>query len=166
MIPGAEQIYQFIQITAGRCGRPRLLVVDDEEGPRAAVTILFRPEFDVLALNSSELALIACAQRCFDVAVSDNRRAGMSGIECLAHMRKIDPTVPVIMLSAFATREMICRAVKLNAFGVLEKPFDIWELRDAVITALRLRRSGHPLPPLDSRPFPRWWRERLANSSW
>jgi DNA-binding NtrC family response regulator len=113
-----------------------MLVIDDEDGPRAAVQIVFKHQFDVLAIDSSPLALVACELRCFDVAISDIRRAGISGLDCLEEMRRMGCGAPVIILTAYVTRDRIRRAFALGAYDVIDKPFSIRELQQAVAMAM------------------------------
>ena len=134
-VAGIQKVLSFA-CTAGRNGRPRMLVVDDEDGPRVSVQIVFRDQFDVLAVDSSELALVACALRCFDIAISDIRRAGMSGLDCLEVMRRMGWNVPVLLLTAYAPHDRLRRALALGASAVIHKPFAIQELRHAVALAL------------------------------
>jgi DNA-binding NtrC family response regulator len=145
--------------TAQTCCCPRLLIADDEEGPRASVRVLLQDRFQILAVDSSEAAIRACREHRFDVVVSDTRRAGMSGLDCFEEIRKIDRRVPVVFVSAYVTQEKVRRAIALDAFGFLDKPFDIHELCEAVCSALIWNWSGLSLPPLHQRPFQNRWRK-------
>ena len=134
-LDGVDDVVSFAR-TAGKNGRPRMLVVDGDDGPRASVRIVFRHRFDVLAVDSSPLALAACELRCFDVAISDFRRAGISGLDCLEEMRRMGCGAPVIFLTAYATRDRIRRAFALGAYDVIDKPFSVLELQQAVAMAM------------------------------
>ena len=64
-----------------------------------------------------------------DVVFSDVRLPGMSGIELLRRIREFDPSIPVIIMTAYGTIEGAVEAVKLGAFDYLKKPVDLEELR-------------------------------------
>lgn len=58
-----------------------LLVVDDEEGPRQSLRVIFKDEFEVVLASDGASALTLAQSRRIDVAVLDIRMAGMSGID-------------------------------------------------------------------------------------
>jgi signal transduction histidine kinase len=117
--------------------RPTLLIVDDEEGPRQSLRILFKNEYDVLtAASGLEAIHVAHAHR-IDVAVLDIMMYGMSGVELLKELKEIDPTTEVVMLTAFETLETARVALRHGASDYLNKPFDIETIRAAVARAVR-----------------------------
>lgn len=112
--------------------KPTLLVIDDEEGPRQSVRIIFKDEYSVLLANCGEVALEIARKQPIDVVVCDILMTGMSGIEVLRHLKEIDPTIEVIMLTAFETIETARQAIRYGACDYLNKPFDIQTMRAAV----------------------------------
>ncbi|MNV96637.1 Sporulation initiation phosphotransferase F [compost metagenome] len=66
---------------------------------------------------------------------------GMDGLDILKHIKQIDPSIKVIMMTAYGELDMIKEATDLGALTNFTKPFDIDELRIAVNTELR-----HPGP--------------------
>jgi signal transduction histidine kinase len=122
--------------------RPTLLVCDDEEGPRQSLRIVFRKDYRVLIVNSGPAALDLVRRERIDVAVLDILLEGMSGIEVLREIKEIDPTIEVIMLTAYETVETARQAVRHNACDYLNKPFDIHVMRDAVKRALEKRQNA------------------------
>jgi signal transduction histidine kinase len=124
--------------------RPTLLVCDDEDGPREALRAIFRSEFDVLSARSGPEAIALVQNNRVDVAVSDIRMAGMSGIEVLERLKFVDPGIQVVMMTAFETTDTLRQALKLQAFDYINKPFDVTTVRSAVNAALQKRRlNGH-----------------------
>ena len=112
--------------------KPVLLVVDDEEGPRQSVRIIFKEEYRVLLAKSGEEALELARKHSISVVVTDIMMTGMSGIELLKLLKEIDPTVEIIMLTAYETIETARHAVRYGACDYLNKPFDIQAMRAAV----------------------------------
>jgi len=121
--------------TVGEPARPVLLVVDDEEGPRQSVRIIFKDEYQVLLANSGEQAVELARNHPVSVVVSDILMTGMSGIDVLRHLKEINPAIEVIMLTAYETIETARQALRHGACDYLNKPFDVQTMRAAVARA-------------------------------
>ncbi|MFM1769872.1 MAG: hypothetical protein RJA22_2401 [Verrucomicrobiota bacterium] len=119
--------------------RPRLLVVDDEEGPRISLKVIFQDQFEVVLAEDGPAAIARAQQERFDVAVLDIRMGGMSGIEVLERLRYIDPALEAVMMTAYETTDTIRQALRLQACDYLNKPFDLEAMRSAVARALERR---------------------------
>src|SRR5581483_4447016 len=122
--------------------RPVLLVVDDEEGPRQSLKVIFKNEYDVLLANSGEQALEIARENPIDVAVCDIMMTGMNGTELLRRLKEMQPLVEVILLTAYETVETARQAVRYDACDYLNKPFDIPAMRAAVKRALDKHRKN------------------------
>jgi two-component system, sensor histidine kinase and response regulator len=120
-------------------GKQTLLVVDDEEGPRQSIRIVFKDQYNILMANNGPTALKLAREHPIDAAVLDIRMSGMSGIEVLNGLKSIDPTIEVVMLTAYETLETARQALRLGACDYLNKPFDIATLREAVRVAMERR---------------------------
>ena len=119
---------------------PTLLIVDDEEGPRHSLRMVFKKDFEVCAVESGEKALEYARHHPVSLAILDIRMAGKSGIEVLRGLKAIDSHIEVIMLTAYETIETARQALRLGACDYLSKPFDLSTIREAVTRALHLRR--------------------------
>ncbi len=128
-----------ISLTEPRTPRRSLLIVDDEEGPRKSLRVVFKDEYEVLLAASGPQALELIRDRTVDVAVLDIRMSGMSGTELLQRLKEIDPAIEVVMLTAFETVETAREALHLGARGYLNKPFDVATIRAAVASAMTQR---------------------------
>src|SRR5664280_2890072 len=80
---------------------PTMLVVDDEEGPRLSLRMVFKNDFRVHAVENGEKAIEFARHNPVDIAILDIRMAGRSGIEVLRSLKEIDPHVEIIMLTAY-----------------------------------------------------------------
>jgi DNA-binding NtrC family response regulator len=106
-----------------------VLVVDDKDLMRdSVVTTLERAGFTVIAAPDAAVALTMITQRRPDVVVTDLKMPGMTGVELLEQVRRIDDELPVILMTAFGTIETAVTAMKLGAFDYLTKPFEGDEL--------------------------------------
>jgi two-component system, sensor histidine kinase and response regulator len=119
--------------------KPTLLIVDDEEGPRISLHVVFNDEFNILMAEDGPAAIELARNHKIDVAVLDIRMGGMSGIETLERLRYLDPNIEAVMMTAFETTETIRQALRLRACDYINKPFDIATMRAAVAGALERR---------------------------
>src|SRR5437867_2322844 len=113
-----------------------LLIVDDEEGPRQSLRIVFKDDYNVLVADNGNRAVDLMKQHSVDAAVLDIRMSGMSGVELLGKLKGINPAVEVIMLTAYETIETARQALRLGACDYLTKPFDISTMRAAIANAM------------------------------
>jgi len=113
--------------------------VDDEEGPRQSLRVVFKELYDVVLADSGPRALEIAKARRVDAAVLDIRMSGMSGTELLGHLKQLDPRIEVVMLTAYETLDTARQALRHGACDYLTKPFEIPVIRDAVANAVQRR---------------------------
>jgi DNA-binding NtrC family response regulator len=107
----------------------RVLLVDDEaEFIETLVKRLRKRKLDVSAVTSGKDALATLKESPVDVVVLDVKMPDMDGIETLKEIKKIQPSVEVIMLTGHANVEVAMQGMELGAFDYLMKPMDIDEL--------------------------------------
>ena len=112
----------------------RILVVDDEQGIRAALGQLLEYEGYEVRSESNAPAGIATFEKWRPHLVFlDVKMAGMDGLEGLKRIRQIDPTASVVMISGHATIQTAVEATQLGAYDILEKPLDT----DRILVLLR-----------------------------
>jgi len=119
--------------------RGKLLIVDDEEGPRMSLRVIFKDSYDLLMAEDGPTAIELAQKHPIDVAVLDIRMAGMSGIEVLERLKYVNPSIEAIMMTAFETTDTIRQALRLRACDYINKPFDIATIRSAVGQAMQRR---------------------------
>jgi signal transduction histidine kinase len=121
--------------------RPRgtLLIVDDEEGPRLSLRVVFKEEFEILLAADGPSAIELAQKNRIDVAILDIRMSGMSGIEVLERLKYVDPGIEVVMMTAFETTDTMRQAMRLRACDYINKPFDLATVRAAVASAMHRR---------------------------
>src|SRR5579864_7060381 len=76
-----------------------LLIVDDEEGPRQSLRVIFKDDYHLLIANDGPTAVQIVQQNRVDVAVLDIRMNGMSGIEVLERLKYVEPGIEVVMMT-------------------------------------------------------------------
>ena len=129
----------LVETTATPKRRGTLLIVDDEDGPRQSLRMIFKDDYDLLMAEDGPAAIKLAQENPIDVAVLDIRMAGMSGIEVLERLKYVNPDIEAIMLTAYETTDTIRQALRLRASDYLNKPFDIETMRAAVSQAMQRR---------------------------
>ncbi|HWQ70648.1 MAG TPA: sigma-54 dependent transcriptional regulator [Patescibacteria group bacterium] len=124
-----------------------ILVVDDEQGMRELLTVLLEHQgYRVITASDGEQALELIAHQSPDLVISDVRMPKMDGIGLLTGIRKTDPHLPVIMVTAYASMDSTIQAMRLGAHDYITKPFRIDEIRLVVEKALAKVRRPHDRP--------------------
>ena len=110
-----------------------LLIVDDQKGIRLLLDEVFRREgFKItLAANGME-ALQAVEREIPGCVLLDMKMPGLDGLEVLKRLKIGWPEIPVIIMTAYGEIELTEDALETGAMKYFTKPFDIYEVRDAV----------------------------------
>jgi signal transduction histidine kinase len=111
---------------------PRVLVVDDEYGPRESIAYTLSTTFSVETADRASEALKRIRENQYHVVVLDIRMPEMDGIRALEEIRKIDPHVSVIILTGYGMLSTAQQAMVAGANQYLKKPPDVAELIEAV----------------------------------
>jgi len=119
---------------------PRILIVDDEPDMLENCSrILSRQGYSCLTAESGRAALALLEHEHPDLLLTDLKMPDVDGMTLLRHVHEMDPALPVIVVTGFATFESAVAAVKEGAFDYLPKDFSVDQLRVAVERALRHR---------------------------
>jgi DNA-binding NtrC family response regulator len=119
----------------------KILIIDDEEVLRDVLhAVLSREGFDVLLAATGEEGLGLLETDEVDLVILDMMLPGMDGRETLRHVKEINPTVPVIVITAFSSIDGAIDAMKEGAFHYIPKPFKNEEVILTVNNALEQRR--------------------------
>ena len=112
----------------------RVLVVDDEQGIRAALGQLLEYEgYEVRSASNAADGIAEYQKWKPNLTFLDIKMAGMDGLEALKRIRELDPIATVVMISGHATIRTAVEATQLGAYEILEKPLDT----DRILVMLR-----------------------------
>ena len=112
--------------------QPKVLIIDDEMGPRESLRMLLKPNYQVHTADNVELGLQLLREKAPDAIVMDIRMPGTNGIDGLRKIREIDPHLSVIMLTGFGALETAQEALRLGANDYINKPFDAAKMREVI----------------------------------
>ena len=85
--------------------KDRLLVIDDELGPRESLRFLFKDIYDVTCTDSVDKGVKALKKSAPDCIITDIKMPGKTGVEGLKEIRAIDPDVSIVMLTGGGSLE-------------------------------------------------------------
>jgi DNA-binding NtrC family response regulator len=125
----------------------RVLVADDERSICEAFGLLLEAEGHTpLTASTGEQALRLVRAERPDLVFVDVRMPGMDGLEVLREIRRFEPRLPVVVMTAYGTLQTATEALHNDAFDYLGKPLDLTQIRQVI------RRALHPPEPQSATP--------------
>ncbi len=104
----------------------KILIVDDEDALRFSLASILELEgYEVKSASTGFEAIEIASKESFDMLISDIRMPGMTGTETFQRIRKIQPGIIGIMMTAYALNDLITQALNAGAFTCLSKPFEV-----------------------------------------
>ena len=115
-----------------------LLYIEDEDNIRDSLCSTLKLIFkDVIDTSNAEEALEIFNKKAPDIILSDINLPKMSGIELTQIIRKVNTTVPIILLTAYTDTSILLDATKLKLINYLTKPVDFDELYQSFVDAIK-----------------------------
>ena len=124
----------------------RILVADDHDAlRRALVRALGQAGHEVDEAADGNQAIERLHSATFDVVLSDLKMGGSDGLDVLRSAKTLQPSVAVILMTAFGSVGTAVEAMKIGAFDFVQKPFEIEEMELKIEKALEMRRMRHEI---------------------
>ena len=123
-----------------------MLIIEDDVVSRDLLRLVFEfDEFQCMEAENGAKGLAILESQTFEVIILDNVMPGMTGLEFLDYLQHHpqQSVAPIIMITGRLNSEVREKATKLGAYAVVEKPYDLGELRD-LVSQLSERRSSFP----------------------
>lgn len=106
--------------------KTNILVVDDLQGIRLTLGGILEDEgYNVVTTENGYHAIEAVRKTHFDVIFMDIKMPGINGVQTFREVKKIDPKVAVIMMTAYSVEDLVREALEEGAYTIVYKPFDI-----------------------------------------
>ena len=116
---------------------PHILIVEDESATAWALEEGLSDEgYSIATVDSAEKALVAERARRADLVITDLRLPRMDGLELVKRLKGRKHDVPVIVVTAYGTRQTIAALEQAGIHACFPKPFRMEQLRKSVKSAL------------------------------
>jgi len=136
----------------------KILVVDDELNMRLVLKAMLKKEgYEVATAADGQEALQILKEEKIAVVATDLKMPRLDGMGLLDRIMQDDPSLPVIILTAYGTVANAVDALKKGAFDYLTKPFEQDELKTVILKAIKTRQLGDrdlSAPAGDVDPYP------------
>ena len=110
-----------------------VMVVDDRLGIRKLLKeVLAGTGYNVITTSGGADAVEIVAKQSVDLILLDLKMSGMDGLETLTKLKKENPLVKILIMTAYEELEVLQEAARRGACGHISKPFDIEELKEVI----------------------------------
>jgi len=116
-----------------------VLVVDDEFGPRESLRMILKSMYEVHTAENGQEAINFISQKKVDLVTLDLRMPGLSGIEVLQEIKKLQPDIEVIIVTGYGTLTNAQEAIRYGAADFISKPFNVADIIAIVSKAFERR---------------------------
>ena len=113
-----------------------VLIVDDEIGARESLKMILKNDYEVSSARNAEEAFSKIKEHSPHVILLDILLPDLDGLKVLERIKRNDPDMVVIMITATNTVNTAVEATKLGAYDYVTKPFDIDQLRLIITRSL------------------------------
>ncbi len=119
--------------------RGSIMIVDDEVGPRESLRMILKPLYDVHAMENGQEAINFLSKSNVDLVTLDLKMPGLSGIDVLQEIKKIQPDIEVIIITGYGTLYNAQEAIRCGAADFISKPFNVADVIAIVSKAFERR---------------------------
>src|SRR5688500_400504 len=136
--------------------KSRILIADDQSDVIEALRLLLKPEgFDIETAHSPGAVIRAVGARQFDLVLIDlnytrDTTSGSEGLELLEHLHAFDRTLPIVVMTAWASVELVVEAMQKGARDFIQKPWDNARVLSVVRNQIDLGRALRKSERLES----------------
>ena len=109
-----------------------VLVVDDELGPRESLRMILQPLYEVKTASNGQEALQCLQQEKIDLITLDLKMPGLSGLDVLREIKKMNIDAAVIIITAYGTLTNAHEAIRNGAVDFISKPYNATDILSVV----------------------------------
>jgi signal transduction histidine kinase len=129
---------------------PKVLIVDDENGPRQSLRMVLKEEFDVRLATGVDEAMSLLKEETVDLIITDIRMPHKTGMDLLREVRDLYEDIEIIILTGYGELDTAMKAIEYGAFAYLEKPFDHGTMMEKVHECMAKRRLEQDRKAMES----------------
>ncbi len=130
--------------------QPKILIVDDENGPRQSLRMVLKEEFNVRLATGVDDAMAQLAEETVDLIITDIRMPHKTGMDLLREVRERYTDIEIIILTGYGELDTAMKAIEYGAFAYLEKPFDYDKMMEKVHACMEKRCQDQNRKALES----------------
>ena len=119
-----------------------ILIVDDEVGPRESLRMILKSMYEVHTAKNGQEAINFISQKKVDLVTLDLNMPGLSGIEVLQEIKKLQPDIEVMIVTGYGTLRNAQEAIRFGAGDFISKPFNVADIIAIVSKAFERRSSN------------------------
>ena len=142
-----------------------ILIIDDDNGIQKSFSNLFGKEYKVLNGYNGKEGLKILSSDEVDLVFLDYRMPGIDGFEVLKKIKKMEPDLPVVMISAHGNFEIVIEAISLGAYDYIEKPLDIDKIAIILKRALESSRMNKYVNAVQSEQIKNYGFKKIIGNS-
>jgi len=114
-------------------GKKRILIIEDDEEMRSLLKEFLDEEgYETDSVDNGSEAFHRLVGEVFDLVITDIRMPGLTGLDILPGVRKLQPEAPIIVMTAFGSDEVYHKVLERGATAYLEKPIHLDHLRNLI----------------------------------
>ncbi len=119
----------------------RILLIEDDSGIVETLQRVLKEEgYEVVAERRGDNGLARAGSESFNIVITDLKLPGLEGLDLVRQLHKLQPRLPIVLVTAFGTTETAIEATKSGAYDYLLKPFNIPQLLEVIRKAVRSNR--------------------------
>jgi signal transduction histidine kinase len=122
-------------------GKPHILIVDDEMGPRESLKMILNPYYTIHVADRGAQAIEMLKEIPVDLVTLDLKMPGLTGINVLEKVKEHDPDIEAIIITGYGSLDTAIEGLRLGAFDYISKPFDVNHILALVRRGLERRNA-------------------------
>jgi two-component system response regulator PilR (NtrC family) len=120
-------------MTTTTTGKKRILIIEDDAEMRSLLKDFFEEEgIETSSVENGSDAFRELVKEPFDFIITDIRMPGLTGLDILPRIKKLQPEATVIVITAFGSEEVYRRSLERGATAYLEKPIHFSQLKELI----------------------------------
>ena len=121
-------------------GKKRILIIEDDDEMRSLLKDFLEEEgYEADSVEKATYAFTKLMTGFFDLIITDIRMPGYSGLEILPELKRLQPGIPIIVITAFGSEEVYRKALLRGAHAYLEKPIHFHKLKELIQETIFLK---------------------------